>query len=313
MLTSCLSEIERYGDPTLADGRLPASTFCRCLLDIIMDLRDTYVYNLMEGEVRTSLEKPMRSSPPYEVETELLSRLTITSHTLNAITHDLIAYGEKIQEYRQKSGKLPRSFLHKLGVFLQIWTTIEMDQYIKLVVDAAQGKNPRIEAYCLDPSVGSEVFAEVHSSIHMSGTLEPLAEYRDSLGLPSTTPLATYPSPFPGENRIILYSKDVTTRYEDLAQRPLDASPPLGPHHLDLQHVSEEHRRLLPQLQHHDDVPQERRIPRHGQPPLRRRPRHGTRRTHEPRLKLPRQRPIARSRPLLRHGRQDQRRHGLPR
>ncbi len=220
MLTSCLAEIERYGDPTLADGRVPASRFCRCILDIITDLRDTYVYNLMEGEVRTSLEKTDAFIPSYEVETELLSRLTITSHTLNAITHDLIAYGEKIQEYRQKSGKLPRSYLHKLGLLLQFWTTIEMDQYIKLVVDAAQGKNPRIEAYCLDPSVGSEIFAEVHSSIHMSGTLEPLTEYRDSLGLPPTTPLANYPSPFPKENRKIFYSRDVTTRYEDLARDP---------------------------------------------------------------------------------------------
>jgi len=218
MLTSCLSEIDRYGDPTLADGRVAASRFCRCLLDIIADLRDTYVYNLMEGEVRTSLEKTDAFIPSYEVETELLSRLTITSITLKAITHDLIAYGEKIQEYRQKAGKLPRSYLHKLGLLLQFWTTIEMDQYIKLVVDAGQGKNPRIEAYCLDPSVGSEVFAEVHSSLHMSGTLSPLTEYRDSLGLPPTTRLGTYPSPFPRENRKILYTKDVTTRYEELTR-----------------------------------------------------------------------------------------------
>lgn len=220
MLTSCQSEIDRWGDPTLADGRVPASKFCRCLLDIIADLRDTYVYTLMEGQLRTTLDKTDALIPSYEVEAELLGRLTITSITLKAITADLIAYGEKIQEYRQKSGKLPRSYLHKLGLFLQFWGNIEMDQYIKLVVDANQGKNPRIEAYCLDPSVGSEVFAEVHSSIHMSGTLEPLTEYRDSLGLPQTTRFANYPSPFPPENRKILYARDVTTRYEDLSKDP---------------------------------------------------------------------------------------------
>jgi DNA excision repair protein ERCC-2 len=220
MLTSCQSELERYGDPSLADGRVPTSLLCRTLLDIIADLRDTYVYNLMEGEVRTNLEKTDAFIPSYEVETELLSRLTITSHTLAAITHDLIAYGEKVQEYRQKQGKLPRSYIHKLGIFLQFWTNVEMDQYIKLVVDANQGKNPRIEAYCLDPSVGSSVFAEVYSSIHMSGTLEPLTEYRDSLGLPPTAPLAHYPSPFPRDHRLILYTRDVTTRYEDLTKDP---------------------------------------------------------------------------------------------
>ena len=220
MLTNCQTELERYGDPSLAEGRIHASQLCTTLINILNDLRDTYVYNLMEGEVRTNIEKNDAFIPSYEVETELLSRLTITSNTLAAITHDLIAYGETIQDYRQKQGKLPRSYAHKLGLFLQFWTNVEMDQYIKLIVDANQGKNPRIEAYCLDPSVGSHIFAEVHSSIHMSGTLEPLTEYRDSLGLPPTTPMATYPSPFPRDNRLILYARDVTTRYEDLTKDP---------------------------------------------------------------------------------------------
>jgi DNA excision repair protein ERCC-2 len=140
----------------------------------------------------------------------------MTSKTLRDIISDLKAYGEKIQEYKQKDGKLPRSFLHKLGVFLEFWITIEMDQYIKLVVDAGNGKNPRVEAYCLDPSIGTDILKEVHTSIHMSGTLEPLDEYRDSLGLPLETKLASYPSPFPKENRKIFFVRDVTTRYDEL-------------------------------------------------------------------------------------------------
>jgi len=217
MLTTCLLEAERFGNPSLADGRISVSAFCKELIDIISDLRDTYVYNILEGGIRkTNQEKNDAFIPSHELEAELLSRIKITSKTLKDIISDLIAYGEKIQEYKQKEEKLPRSFLHKLGVFLEFWITIEMDQYIKLVVDAGQGKNPHVEAYCLDPSIGTDILTQVHSSIHMSGTLEPLDEYRDSLGLPLGTLLAVYPSPFPKENRAIFFVRDVTTRYEEL-------------------------------------------------------------------------------------------------
>jgi DNA excision repair protein ERCC-2 len=52
----------------------------------------------------------------------------------------------------------------------------------------------------------------------MSGTLEPLEEYRDSLGLAEETELVGYPSPFPKENRKILYVKDVTTKYDEISR-----------------------------------------------------------------------------------------------
>ncbi|MCK5112839.1 MAG: hypothetical protein KAQ84_04790, partial [Thermoplasmatales archaeon] len=142
----------------------------------------------------------------------------ITSITLRDIISDLIAYGEKIQDYRQKEGKLPRSYIHKLGIFLEFWITVEMDQYIKLIVDSTEGKNPRIEAYCLDPSIGTGIINEFHSSIHMSGTLKPLEEYRDSLGLSQDTELVFYSSPFSRENRRIFFIRDVTTRYEEIAR-----------------------------------------------------------------------------------------------
>jgi DNA excision repair protein ERCC-2 len=219
MLNSCLMEADQYGNPSLADGRISVTGLCKDIMDIVTVLRDTYVYGILEGGIRRiSNEKNDALIPSHELEIELLSRLKITSMTLKDIINDLLAYGEKIQEYKQKDGKLPRSYLHSLGVFLRFWTTIEMDQYIKLIVDAGDGKNPRVEAYCLDPSIGTDILMQVHCSIHMSGTLEPLDEYRDSLGLPLETRLAVYPSPFPPENRKIFFVRDVTTRYEDLTK-----------------------------------------------------------------------------------------------
>jgi DNA excision repair protein ERCC-2 len=217
MLNSCLMEADKFGNPSLAGGRISVTAFCKELMDIITDLRDTYVYGILEDGIRRiTHEKNDALIPSHELEAELLSRLKITSKSLNDIISDLLAYGEKIQEYKQKDGKLPRSFLHRLGAFLGFWMAIEMEQYIKLIVDAGEGKNPKVEAYCLDPSIGTDILKEVHSSIHMSGTLEPLDEYRDSLGLPLETRCAVYPSPFPPENRKIFFVNDVTTRYDEL-------------------------------------------------------------------------------------------------
>jgi len=219
MLNSCVLEAEKFGDPSLLDGRITVSGFCKLLNEIIFGIRDTYVYGLLESSIiRKPVDKTDAFIPSHEFETEILSRLGVTSKTLHDIISDLIAYGEKIQEYRQKEDKLPRSYIHKIGCFFEFWVNLEMEQYAKLVVDSGGGKNPRIEAFCLDPSVGTGIIREFFSSIHMSGTLEPLEEYRDSIGLSMDTELVAYPSPFPVGNRRVFFVNDVTTKYEEVAK-----------------------------------------------------------------------------------------------
>jgi len=216
-LNNCILESEKYGDPSMLDGRFSVKSFCETLVEILRDLRDTYVYCILEDGIRKgSVKQNDAFIPSHEFETEILSRFSITSKSLHDMIGDLIAYGEKIQEYREKEGKLPRSYLHKLGVFLDFWINLEMDQYAKLVVDAKQGKNPRIESYCLDPSIGAKIIRDFHASIHMSGTLEPLEEYRDSMGLSDLTELVSYPSAFPKNNRKVFFVKDVTTKYSEI-------------------------------------------------------------------------------------------------
>jgi DNA excision repair protein ERCC-2 len=46
-----------------------------------------------------------------------------------------------------------------------------------------------------------------------------LEQYRDSIGLPEDTLLRVYPSPFPPENKVIFYTDDVTTKYEEFRKR----------------------------------------------------------------------------------------------
>jgi len=221
MARNCASEADQYGNPSLVDGNISLAGFCKTLGDIIHELRDTYVYNLLEQGIRRGGEQKTDAFlPTHEFLTELLTRTKINTRQLNDIIDDFIAYGEKIQEYKQKQNKLPRSYIHKLGIFLDFWKNIAHDQFANLIVDAADGKNPRIEAFCLDPSIGTSIIRKFHASIHMSGTLEPLEEYRDSLGLPEATTLVSFPSPFPREHRKICYVNDVTTKYADLVRDP---------------------------------------------------------------------------------------------
>ncbi|MEF8849007.1 MAG: helicase C-terminal domain-containing protein, partial [Candidatus Thermoplasmatota archaeon] len=178
-----------------------------------------YVYQMKENSIRYKKKgKSDAFIPSHEFESEIYSRVKINSKQMHDIIGDLVAYGEKIREYLEKEEKLPRSYLHKLGLFLDFWINLEMDQYAKLVVDSKDGKNPRIEAYCLDPSVGSSIIKKFHSSIHMSGTLEPLEEYRDSMGLSKKCELIAYPSPFPKKNRRIFFVDDVTTQYSEISK-----------------------------------------------------------------------------------------------
>ena len=219
MLNNCMLEAEKHGDPSLAKGKVTTSGFCKILTDILLDLRDTYVYGILENGLRkTSYKKTDAFIPSQEFETEIISRIGITSKTLHTIISDLIAYGEKIKEYCQKEDKLPRSYIYSLGVFLDNWISLEINQFTKLVVDANNGKNPRIEAFCLDPAFGTEILKYFHSTIHMSGTLEPLEEYRDSMGLATDIELVAYPPPFSKKNRKIFFASDVTTKYSEIAQ-----------------------------------------------------------------------------------------------
>jgi DNA excision repair protein ERCC-2 len=77
-----------------------------------------------------------------------------------------------------------------------------------------------MEAFAMDPSILTGILNEVHCSIHLSGTLSPMEEYRDSIGIPEDTPLVKLPPPFPRGNRLILHHRELSTNYERLKKDP---------------------------------------------------------------------------------------------
>ena len=150
--------------------------------------------------------------PDYAFEDSLSLLLGTGINSIEELAKNLIYYGEMVREERIKKRKLPRSHIHHTGSFLHLWKRSYSYEYVRLV---RWSSNPSLEIYSMDPSLVTEVLLGVHSSIHLSGTLQ-LEEYRNLVGLPEKTMVKRYPWPFPRENLKVLYVDDVTTKYGEV-------------------------------------------------------------------------------------------------
>lgn len=195
-------EIEEFGDPDV----LPTAS----IRDVLTEMR-----KLLQEAMAEYLIDEDGLIPPSFMEEGLMSAFTTSSRGLQTMAKMLMEQGEVIRERKTQDGRLPRSYIHSLGGFINYWTSLDESEYVKLIIG---GENPTFRAYCLDPVVTTSIMLSCGGSLHMSGTLVPLSEYRDTIGLPSSTGLATYPSPFPAENRRVVYLEDVTTKYEAMSQ-----------------------------------------------------------------------------------------------
>jgi len=203
-LEQCMKEIEELGDPEVLEG-----VTVRDICDLLG--------RTLAGFVKEYVTDEDGLLPPFALEEALLSAYQTTTTKLRLLAENLIVHGELIREVRKRQGKRPRSHLYGLGGFLLSWLQAEGDEFAKLVVG---GNSPALEAYCLDPERVTAVLRRTHASIHMSGTLRPLDQYRDAIGLPAETTLLEIPTPFPPENRRIVHVDDVTTKHEVYARDP---------------------------------------------------------------------------------------------
>ncbi|OFV67383.1 MAG: DNA repair helicase [Candidatus Syntrophoarchaeum caldarius] len=123
----------------------------------------------------------------------------------DAFVRLISAGGEKII----KDGNY-HSALEHLAAFLKGWPANE-GASVRIFENK---ETPRISNRLLDPSILARgIFDHIHASILMSGTLYP-EMIRDILGIEAERSiLATYRSPFPKKNRIILSVPGTTTLY----------------------------------------------------------------------------------------------------
>lgn len=144
-----------------------------------------------------------------ELERVLAERLGVTTEELGPMAERMRAQGESIVQARLKKDEPPASATLALGELLFRWFAAGPGRFKKYVSD---GLPPVARAYCLDPAGALRIFHQCHASVHMSGTLQPLMQYADLVGLPEAA-MVSYPSPFPRENRLVLYAEDVTTEW----------------------------------------------------------------------------------------------------
>jgi DNA excision repair protein ERCC-2 len=198
------SEVAERGDFQLPDG--PSATR---LLDIVGAAVEELVHALARDDDALL--------PEGVFEDALLAALGGTTHRLDTWLGALATWGENLREERRRERHLPRSWASTVALTLLSWPQLESPGYVKV---ATRTPRPALEAYALDASVPAHAILECHTSVHLSGTLAPLEEYRDALGLGETARLLDVPSHFPPEHRRYLYDPAVTTRFEDLRQDP---------------------------------------------------------------------------------------------
>ena len=198
------AEVAERGDFQLPDG--PSATR-------FFDLVGAAVEELIHALVR----EDDAVLPATVFEDALLTAVGGTSHRLDTWLGALATWGENLRDERRRERHLPRSWVHTVALTLLSWPQLDSPGYVKV---ATRVPRPALEAYSLDASVPARPILDCHLSVHLSGTLAPLAEYRDALGLGDKARLLDIPSHFPPENRRFLYDPSVTTRFEELRSDP---------------------------------------------------------------------------------------------
>ncbi len=202
-LERAVREVGVQGGFTLAPG-VDAADLLGRTIEAVKELSGS----LPKGEGEALL-------PEGALEELLLGGRLSTSARWEDALHALAVWGDELRETKRRNHLIPRSYAYNCAVFLLGWRSIGPPSHVKVV---SQEPAPALMLYALDASERAEPVQQVHLSVHMSGTLAPLEDYRDSLGLPSNSRLVVAPPAFPPEHRLLFASDKSTSRYQDLEQ-----------------------------------------------------------------------------------------------
>ncbi|MGA1873728.1 MAG: ATP-dependent DNA helicase [Thermoplasmatota archaeon] len=206
-LKLALLEVERSGDHDIGGGRT-IKGFIQTISDATEEIAMEYLID-EDGLV-----------PPSSLTESMMLLFSTNSNNIRSMASEMLQHGAAIQDKRKAEGKLPRSYIHTVARFYLLWNELEFESYTPLIVKGRREGELHLEAFAMDPSIVTGALEEAHASIHLSGTLAPLDEYRDTIGLPPDTPLIRLPPPFPAANRSVLFVNDLSTNFETLMKEP---------------------------------------------------------------------------------------------
>ena len=152
------------------------------------------------------------------IEERMMSRFDMSRGDLSMAIDTIAEIGEERTKLLMEGGDTRISELETLGKAMQNWCTVSSKRFVRTMKIDQDGEY--LSASCIEPEDISLFLRGIPGSVHMSGTLQPLNQYARVLGLPETTRFRTYPSPFPPENRKVVYVDGVTTRQADMRSDP---------------------------------------------------------------------------------------------
>lgn len=156
--------------------------------------------------------------PEGDLEARMMKRFSMSSDDLRRSVDRVIDVGFERTELLLEKGENKVSELYTLGMALKNWISSQHSKYVRIIETGEDGEVLR--AACIDPDDVTQFLRSTGSGIHMSGTLQPLDQYVKVMGLPRDTFMAVYPSPFPAENKRVVYVNNVTTAYKDMNADP---------------------------------------------------------------------------------------------
>jgi len=131
------------------------------------------------------------------------------SYNYEELIDDFEAMGELVRQEQKQSS------IGMLGTFLREWLGPD-EGFTRIVTIKSSAKGPisHISYRCLDPTLVTQpVIEQSHSTILMSGTLNPTVMYKDLLGFSDSTEEKEFPSPFPEKNKLTMVIPETTTKY----------------------------------------------------------------------------------------------------
>ncbi len=152
------------------------------------------------------------------IEQRMMSKFSMKTQDLDAAIERVIDFGEARTEILMERGDNRVSEIQTLGVAMNDWCSSASDRFVRSLKIDQDGEY--LSAKCIDPYEISLFLNSIPGAIHMSGTLQPLDQYARVLGLKGNPRFRMYPSPFPPENKSVLYVNDVTTQQKEMQKDP---------------------------------------------------------------------------------------------
>ncbi|MDO5861583.1 MAG: ATP-dependent DNA helicase [Thermoplasmata archaeon] len=174
-------------------------------------VRAVAVDKLKMGTTTALIEGPV-------IEERIMAKYGLDMERLEEAVEQMIEIGESRTEALMQANENRISDIQQVGVLLKSWCGSSGERYVRTINGDRDGEFLR--ASCIDPAEISRFLNSTKGTVHMSGTLQPLDQYARVIGLSSNCTLRKYPSPFPAENRLVVYTEDMTTRWQDLKENP---------------------------------------------------------------------------------------------